>query len=82
VDIVIFPFFFPCDLGVIIPIGRGGLFKTSKRHYPPRNSIGIGPTKILCLNPFIFIIYYVVVNIVHIALFGFGHENTKRYWWF
>jgi hypothetical protein len=59
-------------MGVIIPIGRGGLFKTSKRHYPPRNSIGIGPTKILCLNlllPVIFIIYYVVVNIVHIALF-------------
>jgi hypothetical protein len=32
VDIVIFPFFFLCDLGVIIPIGRGGLCKTSKRH--------------------------------------------------
>jgi hypothetical protein len=32
VDIVVFPFFFPCDLGVIIPIGRGGLCKTSKRH--------------------------------------------------
>jgi hypothetical protein len=65
VDIVVFPFFFPCDLGVIIPIGRGGLCKTSKRHYSPCNSIGIGPTKILCLNPVIFIIYYVVVNIVH-----------------
>jgi hypothetical protein len=30
VDIVVFPFFFPCDLGVIIPIGRGGLCKTFK----------------------------------------------------
>jgi hypothetical protein len=59
-------------MGVIIPIGRGRLFKTSKRHYPPRNSIGIGPTKILCLNPVIFIIYYVVVNIVHFSLFDLG----------
>jgi hypothetical protein len=32
VNIVIFPFLFLCDLGVIIPIGRGGLCKTSKRH--------------------------------------------------
>jgi hypothetical protein len=44
--IVNIPHFFSlCDLGVIIPIGRGGLCKTSKRLYPPYNSIGIGPVK-------------------------------------
>jgi hypothetical protein len=75
VNIVIYPFFFLCDLGVIIPIGRGGLFKTSKRHYPPCNSIGIGPTKILCLNPVIFVIYYVVVNIVHYFDLGMKMSN-------
>ena len=44
VNIVIFSLAL-CNLGVIIPIGRGGLCKTSKRLYPPYNSIGIGPIK-------------------------------------
>ena len=57
---------------MIIPIGRGGLCKTSKRLYPPYNPIGIGPDK----NPpllnnviyrFIYI-YSVLVNIVIFSL--------------
>ena len=52
--IVIFSPFFLCDLGVIIPIGRGGLCETSMRLYPPCNPIGVGPTKILYFKPHYF----------------------------
>ena len=51
---------------VIIPIGRVGLCKTSKRHEPPRNPIGIGPLENLSLKfiyRFIYV-YYVLVNII------------------
>ena len=42
---------FLCDLGVIIPIGRGGLCETSIRLYSPCNPIGVGPMKILYFKP-------------------------------
>jgi hypothetical protein len=65
----ILPFSLPyplCDLGMIIPIGRGGLCETSMRLYPPCNPIGIGPLKNLCFKliyRFIYI-YYVIVDIL------------------
>ena len=46
----IFPLFL-CDLGVIIPIGRGGICENSMRLYPPCNPIGVGPTKIIFWTP-------------------------------
>ena len=52
--IVIFSPFFLCDLGVIIPIGRGGLCETSIRLYPPCNPIRVGPMKILYFKPHYF----------------------------
>ena len=73
VNIVILSPFFLCDLGVIIPIGHGGLCETSMRLYPPCNSIGIGPLK----NPrFKFIyrfiyIHYVLVNIYCVVIIPF-----------
>ena len=60
-----------CDLGVIIPIGCGGLCETLKRLYPPYNSIGIGSIKNPLLNNVIYrfiYIYYVFVNIVIFSL--------------
>ena len=42
------------DLGVITPIGRGGLCETSMRLYPPCNPIGVGPTRILYFKPHYF----------------------------
>ena len=49
--IVIFSSTFFMILGVIISIGRDGLCETSMRHYPSRNSIGVGPTKTLYFEP-------------------------------
>ena len=45
VNIVYFPPFFPCNLGVKIPTGVGGLgkaFNSTKPHVNPR---GIGPAR-------------------------------------
>jgi hypothetical protein len=45
---------------VIIPIGRGGLCKTSKRHYPPCNSIGMStPAE----NPYFILKYLFLISL-------------------
>ena len=81
VNIVIFsPFFFLCDLGMIILIGRGGLCETSMRLYPPHNPIGIGPTKILYFKPRYFRHLRYDCDYCPFFYFWFGHENTERYW--
>ena len=64
------------DLGMKISIGLGGLYKTFNGINNHVILKGIGPMKNLpCFNSIIYIIYYVIVNIIPFFPLWFGYEN-------